>query len=358
MKKISLLFSILISFLIFANQPIIPQTGTGSYHKWWDDRWPGEQLNSPKAKALPQILVKGNKFVNEKGETILFRGLSIADPDKIEHQGHWSKALFEEVKKLGAMVVRIPIHPIAWRERTPEKYITLLDQAIEWCTEEGIYVDIDWHSIGNLEEELFQDPMYKTTKGETFNFWRTIAARYAGNNTVAFLELYNEPTAYSGKLGDVSWDQWKKTNESLIKLIRSYDNTGIPLVAGFDWAYDLTPVSLSPINAEGIAYVTHPYPHKRTPPYEAKWEEDFGFAAGKYPVIATEIGFTLGKESIEENGDYGKAIIKYLEAKGISWVWWVFDAEWTPHMFDEWGVFKLTDCGKFFKDAAHGEITK
>ena len=42
-------------------------------------------LNSPNAKKLPLIKVKGNRFVNEHGDTVLFRGLAIADPDKGEN---------------------------------------------------------------------------------------------------------------------------------------------------------------------------------------------------------------------------------------------------------------------------------
>lgn len=320
------------------------------YHAWWNDQYL-KPYESPNSKKLPLIKVSGNRFVTEKGDTILFRGLSISDPDKIEHQGQWNKILFEKVKELGAQIVRIPIHPVAWRERTPEKYVKLIDQAVEWCTELGMYIIIDWHSIGNLEMELFQDPMYETTKKETYEFWRTIARRYSGNNTIAFYELFNEPTLYFNQLGVATWSEWKKTNENIIKLIRAYDKETIPLVAGFDWAYDLTPLLIEPIDAENIAYVTHPYPHKRTKPWEPKWEENFGFAANHYPIIATEIGFTLGDESINANGEYGTAIINYLESKGISWIAWVFDPEWYPRMIKSWKTFDLTECGEFFKQA-------
>jgi aryl-phospho-beta-D-glucosidase BglC (GH1 family) len=336
-----------VSGMVFAQQ---------DYHKWWDNRFPGKPLNSNNAKTLSLISVKGNRFVNAKGDTLLFRGVSISDPDKIMNQGHWSKAHFEKVKELGTMLVRIPVHPVAWRDRTPAKYLKLLDEAVEWCTELGMYVIIDWHSIGNLKEGLFQNPMYVTSVDETFQFWRTIAEHFTGNNTAAFYELYNEPTLYRGQLGSCSWSDWKKINEDLIHVIKSYDKEKIPLVAGFDWAYDLTPLNQEPISAEGIGYITHPYPHKRTPPYEPKWEENFGFAAATYPIIATEIGFTLGNGSIKDNEDYGKAIIKYLESRGISWTWWVFDPEWGPNGFESWGNYKLTDEGNFFKEATMGHI--
>lgn len=318
------------------------------YHRWWDDRTPGEPFKSPDATKLPLISVRGNQFVDPQGHPVLFRGVSISDPDKIEHQGHWSKELFIKVQQTGAKLIRIPIHPIAWRERTPEKYLALLDQAVEWCTDLGMYIDIDWHSIGNLNSQLFQDPMYNTSSGETFNFWRTIARRYAGNHTVAFYELFNEPTSYSDQLGRVSWDEWKHTNEDLIALTRAYDPGKIPLVAGFDWAYDLTPLHDRPIAAEGIAYVTHPYPFKRSKPWEPKWDEDFGFAAARYPIIATEIGFWSGHGANPDSADYGPSIVKYLESRGISWLAWVYDPEWEPSLISSWDTYAPTDCGKFF----------
>ena len=165
------------------------------HHEWWKDLPLNRPLNSPNAKKLPLISVRGNKFVDPDGKAILFRGLSISDPDKVEHQGHWNKEHFAKVKEMGTMVVRIPVHPVAWRERTPMEYLKLLDQAVEWCTELGMYIMVDWHSIGNLKSGLFQDPMYDTSLQETFSFWRTIAAHYRGNNTVAFYEFFNERLA-------------------------------------------------------------------------------------------------------------------------------------------------------------------
>jgi endoglucanase len=217
---------------------------------------------------------------------------------------------------------------------------------------------VDWHSIGNLSMELFQDPMYNTTKTETYEFWRTIAHHFRGNTTPIFYELFNEPTLYRGELGSMAWSEWKHINENIIRLIRAHDAQKIPLVAGLDWAYDLTPLADDPLEAEGVVYVTHPYPHKRTPPYEPKWEENFGFAAGRFPVLATEFSFTLGDEGIRANGEYGKAIISYLDAKGIGWVCWVYDPEWGPRMITSWKTHELTEVGQFFRDALHAEAER
>ncbi len=350
--KTKLRLSVILFFIAFCLQNLVAQEP----RPWFQDvPWHFPTPN-PTAKVLPLIMVKGNKFINSKGDTVLFRGLAISDPDKIERQGHWSKKHFEKVKEMGALIVRLPVHPVAWRERTPAKYLELLDQAVEWCTDLGMYIIIDWHSIGNLEMELFQNPIYNTSKQETYEFWRTIAQHFRGNNTVAFYELFNEPTTYRGQLGTITWTEWKKINENIISLIRSYDNEKIPLVAGFDWAYDLTPLRENPINAEGIGYVTHPYEYKRSQPWEPKWEEDFGFAAEKYPVVATEFGFEVQQGTSIDNNHYGNRIIKYLEGKGISWICWVYDPEWGPRMLKSWDTYELTESGEFFKKAMHGEL--
>jgi endoglucanase len=331
---------------------ILSQSLSGQEAKPWYQNGPWHPpVANPKAKLLPLVKVKVNKFVSSKGDTILFRGLSISDPDKIERQGHWNKSHFEKIKEMGSMIVRIPVHPVAWRERTPEKYLELLDQATEWCTDLGMYIIIDWHSIGNLDMELFQNPMYNTSKQETYQFWRTIAQHFAGNNTVAFYELFNEPTIYRGQLGSMPWSEWKKINENIIGIIRAFDNEKIPLVAGLDWAYDLSPLRDDPVNAEGIGYVTHPYSFKRSKPWEPKWEEDFGFAAVRYPIVATEFGFEAPPGQTADN-DYGKSIIDYLESRGISWVCWCFDPEWGPRLLKSWH-YDFTESGKFFQNAFH-----
>jgi aryl-phospho-beta-D-glucosidase BglC (GH1 family) len=136
-----------------------------------------QQPECPKAAA---DFGQGKQVCLPPGNTVRFRGLAIADPDKIEHERNWNQDLFQHVQQMGAHVVRIAVHPIAWRERGPKAYLALLDQAVEFSTALGMYVDIDWHSIGNLETELFQDPMYQTSRAETFDFWRTLPATLPG----------------------------------------------------------------------------------------------------------------------------------------------------------------------------------
>ena len=200
--------------------------------------------------------------------------------------------------------------------------------------------------------------MYDTTQRETLEFWRTVAARYRGISTIAFYELFNEPTTFRGRLGTASWSEWKRLNEEMIHVIFAHDEEVIPLVAGFDWAYDLEPVAAQPLEIEGIGYVSHPYPQKVEPPFEETWERDFGFVADRHPVFVTEFGFTPAGEPgahmpVEGDEEYGRAITAYLAARGISWAAWCFDPDWGPHLISDW-QYTPTRSGAFFRDLMTG----
>ncbi len=74
------------------------QTAEKRTHQWWNDRPAGGRPYTANAKKMPLISVKSNKFVDPQGKTVLFRGLSISDPDKLEGQGHWNKDHFVRYK--------------------------------------------------------------------------------------------------------------------------------------------------------------------------------------------------------------------------------------------------------------------
>jgi len=309
-----------------------------------------------------RIKVKGNSFVDQKGDTIVFRGLSSSDPDKLENDGMWNERYFKEIKDWGANLVRFPVHPQRLRNRGWDDYMKLLDKGIEWAEEMDIYVIIDWHSIGNIETGLYLLDLYDTDKKETLRFWKAIAERYGSNPTVAFYEIFNEPTSYKNKFGPVDWDVWKKFNKEAITIIRANGGKGVPLVAGFNWAYDLTPVKFSPLDVEGIGYVSHPYPQKRKKPWGEKWTQDWGFVKDNYPVILTEMGFCGPEdpgahEPVISDESYGVAITEYCDTKEISYLVWVFDIDWAPNMYTD-KKFTPSRQGKFFKEKFQGYTYK
>jgi aryl-phospho-beta-D-glucosidase BglC (GH1 family) len=304
-------------------------------------------------QKLERISVENNEFINSNGEKIVFRGLNTSDPDKLEREGQWNKNYFEAIKSWNANIVRFPVHPSAWQKRGKAAYLSLLDQGIAWAEELGLYVIIDWHSIGNLYTEKYQHEMYNTTKKETFDFWQVIAQKYGNNPTVAFYELFNEPTTNNDAYGKLSWEQWKHLNEKMIFLIRQNGGKGIPLVAGFNWAYSLTEVKDHPIKEKGIGYVSHPYPQKNNDARAQQWTKDWGYVKDKYPVILTEIGYCAPDYEgahipVISDANYVEAITNYADQKNISYVVWVFDTNWAPRLIEDWN----------FSPAPHGKVWK
>ncbi|MFY2763834.1 glycoside hydrolase family 5 protein [Arenimonas sp. MALMAid1274] len=311
------------------------------------------------AREQDVIRIQGNRFIDEAGKTFTFRGVSIADPDKLATEGQWKQSLFQEVKDWGANTIRLPVHPRAWRSRGQAEYFRLLDQAVVWANALDLYLIIDWHSIGALASGNYQHPMYVTDRQETLRFWHDIAFRYQDVPTTALYELFNEPTTLKDPWGEREWDQWKALNEQIIDVIRAVDDDAIAVVAGFDWAYDLTPLRRAPVDRAGIAYACHPYPQKEQPDpateerYFALWEEKWGFASKTYPLVCTELGWVQpggygAHVPVKDDGRYGPRIVEFMESRGISWTAWAFDPQWSPTLINNWN-FEPSEQGAFFK---------
>lgn len=356
MKNPSLCKLSILSLVFAACSPLMG----GEPERFWEQPYPSPFDKSALAVEQDTIRIDGNLFVDEQGETFVFRGVSIADPSKLLTDGRWDRRIFEEVRAWGANTVRLPVHPSAWRYRGEGRYLELIDDAVRWSNELGMYLIIDWHSIGYLPTELYQHDMYKTTRQETLEFWRDIAFRYQGVPTVAVYELFNEPTTQGNTLGRRDWGEWKAHNEYLIDMIRARDDEVIPLVAGFNWAYDLRPVREAPIDRDGVAYAAHPYPQKAKPEVSSKanffalWDDVWGFVAADYPMILTEIGWVRedgygAHVPVINDGSYGPMIAEYMQQKGLSWTAWVFDPDWSPVLIEDWD-FTPSEQGAFFRD--------
>lgn len=322
--------------------------------KLWESRQP-DVGDDPSHHQVDFISIDGNKFVDRQGTRVTLKGLAIADPYKIVADKRWNREHFEAIKKWGANVIRIPVHPANFRKLGQVKYLQLLDDAVRWCEELKIYVIIDWHSIGNLKTEIFESDDKRTNMKETLLFWDLVSKRYANNSTVAFYELFNEPALSNGDYGDCTWRQWKLMIEKIVDTIQANDKQTIALVAGFNWAYDLRDAAVNPIARKGIAYVAHPYPGKSEHPREAHWEEHFGFFASRYPVFVTEMGFYQSGEyeHYVDDGSFRNGILKYLDKKQISWCAWIFDRDWSPALIEGYN-YEPTESGKFFKKAMSG----
>ena len=383
MNRTRLITIFLIAFFVIATAARADELNHGAVNtqvtgeEWWNVPYPERFDATLLTEPQGTLTVSGKNIVNELGETVVLRGVNIGDPAKLDHQGRWKRRILEEVARWGGKTVRLPIHPVGWRERGPGWYLERIDEAVFWANALGLWLIIDWHSIGNLNSQMYQHPMYVTSMSETRDFWRRMAFRYRDVPTVAVYELFNEPTDDfigngRGSLGRLDWDSWRETLEELADIVQVYDPESIVLVGGLNWAYDLRPVAGKPLRREGIAYTSHVYPQKARPDENTRqawheaWQADWGFVAETYPVIATEIGwvredgYSPHVPVINNDGSYGPNLANFMHERGISWTVWNFDVDWGPRMISDWD-FTPTEQGHFYRyvmqRAGDGELS-
>lgn len=324
---------------------------------------------------------EGNRIVDSEGNTVVLRGVSAVDPLAQTTFGEpalgtWGRDYYAAMADWGVQLVRIPIHPALWRD-DPEQSLKTLDRTVEWIGDLGMYAIIDYHSIGMSTTGVFEEPIYETTPDQLKDFWLTISAHFSGNDVVAFYELFNEPVnlsrvASDGRDNADDWHEWKTLAEEVVDVIRSEDPDAVAIVGGMYWASDLSYVNDDPVARDNIVYAAHPYPGSID---NRPWLEAFGETAERYPVLATEIGFTdeatrsnvlvefpdlapaddpdayneIYLESTYSEGLYRDDIMSFLSDRGIGWTAWSFSAVWGPVLLANLD-YEPSVAGQFFKD--------
>jgi len=154
------------------------------------------------------------------------------------------------IKQMGMNSLRIPFH---YKLFTNEDYMgldsnhdgfELIDQVIEWCREEGLYVILDMHDApggqtGDNIDDSYGYPWLmesEDSKARFCSIWKDIATHYAADTLVLGYDLLNEPIAH------YFLDKYAHLNDSLEPLykrcvdsIRTVDKNHIVLLGGAQW---------------------------------------------------------------------------------------------------------------------------
>jgi hypothetical protein len=327
-----------------------------------------ERFEHEALASFPAALhVRGNRLVTARGEAVRLRGLMPSEPYELEGKERFDRAFFEEMAATGANVIRIPVHPHAWSQNADYLW-RYLDPAVAWAGELGLYVIIDWHSIGNVEtgEAPLLPELYSHTEGMTVEFWAQVAGYFRDTPHVLF-EVFNEPQGISPKA-------WQRKATELVGVIREQGARQPAIAGGTDYARDLSWVLEMPIEDNNVVYASHIYPAHD----QSLWGLYFGRVAERYPVLVSEWGFMEETQSAEQpylNGSaagYGEALMSYLEERQIGWVACWYDDEAEPPMLQP-GWEGYTAYGEYVMDrlqsapqkgrahpdggASHGSIT-
>ena len=191
------------------------------------------------------------------------------------------------MRQAGASVVRLPLNYRHFeRDGAPFQYLEAgfarLDRALQWCAAQGLYAILDLHAVpGWQNTDWHSDNAGRQTffwqqahfQDRFVALWQALAARYAGNPTVAGYDLMNEPVsnAPNGRFDDTYTPDWAALNavyRRAVTAIRQIDPQHIIFLEG-DYFGNLF-AGLDVEFAPNLAYSSHNY-------------SPAGFGPGAYP---------------------------------------------------------------------------
>lgn len=253
---------------------------------------------------VPKLSVKGSALVSDKGDTVQLRGMSYG-----WHNWH-GKYFNESVVHLMAAgwnckIVRCPIGvgPNNDYLKNPDNAYKCIDNVVNACINEGIYVLIDWHShYYKLPEAKF--------------FFSKMAQKYGKYNNVLF-ELFNEPV-------DQNWDTLKAYGEQCLAEIRKHSDN-VVLMGCPKWDQRIEDPMQRPLsNASNLMYTMHFYAgtHKQALRDAMKKAVEHGT-----PVFLSEYGAMDASGDGALNYEEWEQWIRLADSLKVSWIAWSISAK-------------------------------
>lgn len=166
--------------------------------------------------------------------------------------GNYGKEDFIDIKNLGVEVVRVPTHFDTLSLGKPDYIIPnrlwqVLDNAIDWCEELGMYIIIDFHNDCNGSSKTPPDIEKRLEK-----IWPQIAERYKDRSDYVIYEVMNEPHA-------IDTVKWGKIQGNMIKLIRTIDKKHSIIVGAANWNSIHDMMNLPKYDDDNLIYNYHEY---------------------------------------------------------------------------------------------------
>ena len=193
-----------------------------------------------------RLQVSGTKLTDESGNIIQLRGVSTHGiswfPDYVNYDA------FATLRNdWGANVVRIAMYPeeyngyLSGGDKAALKQI--IDNGVNYATELGMYVIIDWHVLNYAPSRHTQ---------EACDFFAEMASKYSGHDNVIY-EICNEPVG-------ADWNSdIKPYAETVIDTIRQFDDHALILVGTNTWSQDVDSVVGNTLDDGNVMYVAHFY---------------------------------------------------------------------------------------------------
>lgn len=203
-----------------------------------------------------------------------------------------------------------------------EEILYYVDQCIQWCKEEGIYVILDMHAafggqtgqnIDDSEDDkprLFIDVYNQEL---LIQAWELLACRYKDEPVVAGYDLLNEPLPkWQSQYNEMLLPLYRR----MIQAIRNIDDKHIIILEGLHWATDFSVFEDFPKEEaeDTIMLQFHKY-----------WSAPDAQSIKGYIDIAKELNVPLFMgEGGENNCEWYTTVFPMYEREDISWSFWTY----------------------------------
>lgn len=266
-----------------------------------------DDANNP-LQAHGALFVKGTQLVDKTGKPFQLRGVST-------HGLNW----FPEYVNADAFAsmkndwkincVRLAMYTAEGGSYceggNKENLKNIVSQGVEYATDLGLYVIIDWHVLHDLDPNKY--------KADALAFFDEMSAKYADYDNVIY-EICNEPN------GGTSWDQIKSYANEVIPVIKKNNPDAVIVVGTPNWSQDVDIAAKDPITGyDNIMYTIHFYADTHRDDLRAKMKT--ALDAG-LPVFCTEFGICDASGAGANNMTEGNAWIRAMNDAGVSYCIW------------------------------------
>jgi aryl-phospho-beta-D-glucosidase BglC (GH1 family) len=233
----------------------------------------------------------------------------------------------------------------------PDYIAELLKPAVDYATQKGLYVIVDYHQI--------DDVTTGTSSADAVTFWTTVAPVFAGYPNVLY-EAFNEPIDNKANAGLTPTGAWTAAftaaAQSWIAAIRAVAPDNAIIVGSPSWSQYPDGARNAGLTGGNLVFSAHAYPGN-WPGAANAFQTRVANAALGEPVAITEWGYAIGTSPFDilatPNDTWAQNLQAFVESGGESWTAWVADPSWGPPMFttppgsDVNAFSGLTDFGTF-----------
>ncbi len=338
-------------------------SGTGEF---------GRQIPVAHAASLSQLHTSGRYIENASGAKVKLVGVNRFSLEFLcSGDGHFTSSDFSAMASVWHVnLVRIPLSEVFWlNEGGPNclgsQYQTTVANAVSAAEAAGLYVELELHRVEPFlnqscasAETVSGGAEYNLPDSASASFWQQVAKAYASNTGVLF-GLYNEPNSLP--LGSPGWQIWQQggtvTSPSNVNQVACTNMTytavgmnpliandihpnapNVPVIASgaFEFASRVDCVqpevdnngcgsqSFALSGQASVIYNVHAYSDSDKLP--AHFNDNFGYTANIYPVIADEFGESNNHGAAPEC-PYVYDVMRYFDSLDTGYAAWVWTTD-------------------------------